>query len=380
MLALLVSASLSEAAPRRVLVIALVSPGKGEDEAVEFLRQRLKADPPPGGEVQLVVLDGSVEETTGLQMAQEVLRHLPAAAVVGGSENMARALRDLAPTLPVVFDAFQDPRRACAAERLDRPGGNATGTFTMSENGGKMAEMLLMAYPALKHLVVLLDEEERGQQPCPQPFPPRPAGERCQAGWVTQPERLNRLIAVEQFAALTANPAIDLRYWRVCQVADLSALAAQGPPRDAGLIVPMRDRFYFQADALVRQVRLLRWPAAYQGARFAYRGGLMALNDLVLIPDILAAEWNLLRQILAGRPAGSLPVEQPRSQELVFNRAAARQAHLVPSARFLRRVDRFIDRPQGAAAVAATAAAPASSPSTTPPPPAATASTVASRR
>jgi len=347
LLATLAGASLSEAAPRRVLAIHTEAPGAGT-AWIDQIRQRLATNPPPGAEVQLLVLNWPLEGTTSAEMTQAVLQHLPLDVVVGTDEDVAVALRSLAPQLPVVFDAYQDPRRSCAVELLDRPGGNATGTFAIAEAGGKMAELLLQAYPAVKHVVVLLDEEERGQQPCPHAFPPQPPGVRCQPGWVTETALLHRLIAVEQFSGVAQSPAIDIRYLRICQASDLAAWASATPARNTGLVVPMRDSFYYQADALVQHINRLQWPAIFPGTRFTKRGGLMALSPLVEASTLAASQWNLVRQILMGRPAGSLPVEQPRAQELIFNRATARQKNLVPSHGFLRRVDRFVDTPEGA--------------------------------
>lgn len=354
----LAASALPPAARQRVLVMSTPP-----EQAQDLLAQQLASGLAAAGEnVEVVRVAWPADTNVDAEVARRLLKHGPADLVVGVSLELAKELQRQAPHMPLLFDAFNDPRRSCVVESLDKPGKNATGTFVLGQEGEKMTDVLLAAFPQLQQVVFLVTDEELGQQPCPNEFLPRPADHRCVSGWVDDLAEQQRL-AVPPDAAEWARPGapVSFRFWRVCSAPDIVGLSALAQQPQTGVVVLMRDVFYFNHEMLVKALNETRKPAVYLGSRFVDVGGLMALNPKLANPN--ATTLRMARLILHGRQPATLPVSTPRSNIIVFNRAAARAAGLVPSVSFLRRVEAFVETP----------------PAGRSPPPATTASQVAGR-
>ncbi|HSI56903.1 MAG TPA: hypothetical protein VLA16_05060 [Ideonella sp.] len=342
--AALAGAAVQPAARQRVLVMS-TPPEQVQDRLAETLAQGLAA---AGDRAEVVRVGWPADTSSEAEVARHLLKHGPADLVVGVSLEVAKEVQRQAPGMQMLFDAYNDPRRSCVVESLDKPGKNATGTFVLGQEGDKMTDLLLAAFPRLRQVVFLVTDDELGQQPCPNEFAPRPADHRCRPGWVDDAAEQRRL-AVAPDAGDWARPGepIAFRFWRVCSVPDIVALGALASQPQTGVVVLMRDLFYYQRELLVKTLNETRKPTVFLGSIFVTAGGLMALHPK--LPDTELTTLRLTRLILHGRPAGSLPVSTPRSNAIVFNRAAARRAGLVPSVSFLRRVDSFVEYAPGSA-------------------------------
>ena len=93
------------------------------------------------------------------ELAAELLRSKVDVIFAPGSD-VARAFRDAAPTVPVVFVVSDDPVATGLVQSFARPGGLFTGISLMSpELGGKRLEYLKVAVPALRRVAVLYDKK-----------------------------------------------------------------------------------------------------------------------------------------------------------------------------------------------------------------------------
>jgi putative ABC transport system substrate-binding protein len=134
-----------------------VCPTRCEGEGYDAFRQGLR-------DLELVEGPNLVVDVRGAEGQPD---HLPAlvAELVAGKPDVivavapqpARAAKDGAGTIPVVFVAVADPVASGLAQSLARPGGNVTGLSTVVSGGfmGKLLQLLKEAVPTASRIAVL---------------------------------------------------------------------------------------------------------------------------------------------------------------------------------------------------------------------------------
>ena len=219
----------------------------------------------------------------------------PPSAVVCATAACASTFAEVTHTVPIVFSAYSDPVADGFAESLARPGRNLTGTTSYLPVEAKQMEALKQAFPALRSVLILEDEET----------PMRP----------DQQERLR-----------TAAEAAGMRSSR-CTISPAARdFALQRCGRlagDSGIYVPISNAFFKRASELAAAVGHLGRPAIYEFAGYVRAGGLFTLepkrrptyDDLAYLVD----------QILKGTPPAVLPIVRPRETRIVINRRTMEQ-------------------------------------------------------
>jgi putative tryptophan/tyrosine transport system substrate-binding protein len=255
---------------------------------------------------------GAYDRLSGL--ATELLRLNMDVIVVDGTAA-AKACKDAATTIPIVFALAVDPVANGLAKSFAHPGGNFTGlTMTVGyELAGKRLELLKDMTQALSRVAVLSNPDN----PTYKPF-------------LHDTERAATALGLEVRAFGVRGPA-DLP----------DAFAAIVDWRADGLVTLTDGMLFTQRDRVAELALKNKLPAVYSDAEFAGAGGLASYG--ASLPDLFRRAASYVDKILKGAKPGDLPIEQPTKFELVINLKAARALGLTISREFQLRADEVIE-------------------------------------
>jgi len=246
-------------------------------------------------------------------LAAELVKDRVAVIMAAGAEPPALAAKAATSTIPIVF-VGGDPIKAGLVASLNRPGGNATGVYNLTnELVAKRLGLMHELFPGATLFGVLLDPKF--------PSTERQAAEmRAAASTIDQPLTfLNASTDAELDAALAA-----LRQQRV------TAMVLLGNP--------FFDTNRNKIIAFAAQQKL---PAMYHFREYVVDGGLMSygtsLGEAYREVGVYAAK------ILNGAKPSDLPVLQSTKFELVINLKTAKTLGLTIPASFLSLADELID-------------------------------------
>jgi putative tryptophan/tyrosine transport system substrate-binding protein len=244
------------------------------------------------------------------ELAAELLRSKVDVIFAPGSD-VARAFRDAAPTVPVVFVVSDDPVAAGLVQSFARPGGLFTGISLMSpELGGKRLEYLKVALPALRRVAVLYDKEH----------------EFYLAQMRSPAERLEVTLLPIEFSGVPDFPG---------------AFAAATRERAQAMFVAPNRFTLFYASRLAELSIQHRIPAISAYDVFANAGGLLSYGPIQ--DDAVARAAALIDRILKGAKPAELPVEQPPRVGLVVNKRTAKALGIEIPPGLLLQADRVIE-------------------------------------
>jgi len=288
----------------------------------------------PGGEAEIVAFE---DELKGLGWApgrnlmvdirwpgadlEDVRRFAKDIAASGPDLVLSRAtpatlaVRQEAPSLPIVFVLVAEPIASGVVQSLARPGGNVTGFSNFEGSiGAKWLELLKEISPSLARVAVL-------HNPRTAPFA---------SMFVRSVETAARTLGVEVVPMPVADDA-GLE----------SAVAAMTLSPGGGLI-GIADTFVSdRRDLIVELAARHRLPAVYANRSFTPSGGLMAFA--ADYPDLFRRAASYVDRILNGAKPGDLPVQQPTKFELSINMTAARALGLTVPQSLLARADEVIE-------------------------------------
>jgi putative ABC transport system substrate-binding protein len=230
--------------------------------------------------------------------------------VVGST--LARAARDAAPQLPIVFVTPGDPVAAGLVASLARPGGNMTGlTFEYPELSGKRLELLREVAPNARRVLALYDARDAS---------PRQG------------------VAAARAAASTLGLTLVDRDVRD---ADGITRALKGlDDIDALLGVPggVISGHY---EAMIRAANAKRLPTVFYARTPSTRDALLTYGASDI--EVARQAARVVDKILKGANAGDLPVERPTKLTLVINLKTAKALGLTVPAALLLRADQVLE-------------------------------------
>jgi putative ABC transport system substrate-binding protein len=256
--------------------------------------------------------DNSGERLRGA--AAELVR-LKVDVLVTSTDQGVAAAKQQTQTIPIVMANSTDPVGTGFVKSLARPGGNITGHSGMSpELSAKRLELLKEVVPGLARVAVLWNPEIRGAV-------------------LDYRETEN--------AARSLN--LVLQSIEVTRVADLDrAMSAATAGRAQALVVPpISPMAYANRAEIAAFAQRNRLPTMFGTRTYAEAGGLIAYGHNVLAQWRRAATY--VDKILKGARPADLPVEQPRTFELVINLKTARALGLTIPPAVLRRADHLIE-------------------------------------
>jgi putative tryptophan/tyrosine transport system substrate-binding protein len=235
----------------------------------------------------------------------------------GGSTVAALAAKQATRTLPIVFASVADPVASGLVTSLARPGGNVTGlSGVAAQLFGKRLELLTQAVPGVSRVAVL--------------WLPGALGERTDKDMLKEAEAAARALGVRlQFVGARGPADID------------RAFSDMTMARAGALTVLPSNVFLREHRRLVDLAARHRLPAVYSWREVVDAGGLMSYGASRTDSSRRAATY--VDKILKGAKPADLPVERPRTFELVINLKTAKTLGLTIPQSVLGRADHIIE-------------------------------------
>jgi putative ABC transport system substrate-binding protein len=257
--------------------------------------------------------DGVFERNSAL--AEDLARRQVAVLVTAGNLSSALAAKAATTTIPIVFNTGVDPVQAGLVSSINRPGGNATGVFSLTADLlGKMMRLLHELVPNARTIGVLENPLERTS--------------------ITADEDVQRAGAATlglQIRALHAENDAEIE----------STFVKLAQDRPDALLIPTTPLFLSRAGHIVELVGRLALPAIYGRRPYAEAGGLMSYGD-----DIVSGYHQMgvyTGRILKGEKPADLPVVLAEKFELVINLKTAKTLGLTVPPTLLAIADEVIE-------------------------------------
>jgi len=231
--------------------------------------------------------------------------------VASGTPSVLPA-RDAAGQTPVVFVATVDPVATGLVASLARPGGNITGTTSISGDIiAKRLQLVRELLPNLATIPILVRESS--------PTTPQYAAESRNAA---------RSLGVELRILSERNPS------------DLDGLFAA--LRGSSALIVADDAEFTARRAEIAELALKNQIATVSGLReMVEAGGLLAYG--ASFGELYRRAASQVHKILQGVPPGDLPVEQPTKFEFILNLKTAKALGLTIPPALLARADEVIE-------------------------------------
>ena len=225
------------------------------------------------------------------------------------------ALKDATKTIPIVFFIAGDPVALGLARSMSRPGGNLTGTTTITlEVGSKWLELLHEIAPAATTFALLLN-------------PTSPTLAELQTKDLRSAAR-NLGLEIELFNASSDNE-ID------------AVFATLAQRRLGGLVIGSDSFFYTRTQNLAALALRHKVPAIFGFREFAMAGGLMSYGANLIDQHHTLGVY--VGRILKGEKPADLPIQQSVKVELIVNLKTARRLGLTVPLPLLGRADEVIE-------------------------------------
>jgi putative ABC transport system substrate-binding protein len=245
-----------------------------------------------------------------------VVREITAARpeVVVTQEFTTLAMLRSQSTLPVVFGFSGDPVDAKLVQSLARPGTNYTGmSYLASELVGKRIEFLKEALPHVRRIAILARPQHPGEH-------------RERAASEEAAQKLGLTVA----------------YFPIQEVAEIDrAFGTMRQERCDAVVIFPDYTLFVNRDRLARLAIETRLPAISGWPSFAERG--LLFNYGPNLRDLYRGLARYVNRILRGAKPEDLPVEVPRTVELVVNTRTAQTLGLKIPPSILLRADRVIE-------------------------------------
>lgn len=234
--------------------------------------------------------DGDAERLPVLagELVQRKVQILVTHAVAG-----AKAARQATSTIPIVLTDIADAVAAGVVGNLARPGGNLTGsTFQAPQLSVKRLELLKAALPKLARAALLIN-----------------------------PTTSSAAVVYEETGNAARSMGVELLPFEARRAADFApAFAAMAKSQAQAVLVQDHPLFTPQREALVSLAESHRLPLAGY-TEFAESGGLIGYG--VNFIELYRRAAYFIDRIFKGANPGDLPMEQPRTFELVLNEKTA---------------------------------------------------------
>lgn len=226
----------------------------------------------------------------------------------------ARAAKDAASTIPVVFVTGADPVAAGLVASLARPGSNLTGIAILAgELAPKRLELLAELVPTAKNIALLINPNNV-----------------TDAGVAKEVEEAVRARGFRlQIVKAASQPDID------------AVFSALGEAHAGALLVSPNSFFTSRREQITALALRARIPTIYRDRQSVIAGGLISYG--INIAAAYRQAGIYAGKILKGARPADLPVQQPSTFELVVNLKTAKALGLTVPPSILARADEVIE-------------------------------------
>jgi len=247
-------------------------------------------------------------------LAAELVR-LKVDVVVASATPAAVAAKNATGTVPIVAVSLTHPVELGLVASLARPGGNVTGvSYSVGPDiFGKDLELLKEVVPRVRRVAVLSNSDS----------PARPL-----------------TIRNVQDAARSLGLQLQLLEARGPEGFD-GAFAAMAKERVGALLVVQDPAFIPHRARLIDLAQQNRLPSIFTQREDAEAGGLMSYGPS--LSDLYRRAGTYVDKILKGAKPGDLPVQQPKTFELIINLKTAKALDLTIPPSLLQRADQVIE-------------------------------------
>jgi putative ABC transport system substrate-binding protein len=246
------------------------------------------------------------------QLVREIVEAKP--EVVVTHEFATLGMLRFSKGIPVVFGFSGDPVEAKLVKSLARPDTSFTGiTYLASALVGKRIEFLKEALPGIQRIGILARPQHPG-------------------------EHLERTASEDAARQL----GLSVSYFPITAVAQIEPAFAGMREAKCDALVVFPDAIMYRNRELISQLAAVaRLPAVSGWSSFADSG--LLFNYGPNLREIYVRLASYVDRILRGTPPGALPVDLPRSIELVVNLRTARALGIKIAQPVLVRADRVIE-------------------------------------
>jgi putative ABC transport system substrate-binding protein len=247
------------------------------------------------------------------ELARDLVQRQVAVIVATGGRASALAAKAATTRTPIVFSAATDPVQLGLVASLNRPGGNATGVFILT-NALEAKRLGLLHEMVPSGTIALLVN-------------PQTPGAQTQ---LSEAQSAARTLS-RQTVVLKASNDHDLD----------TAFAALAELPDRALLVAADPFFNTRREKLIEPAARHAVPAIYEFRDYAAAGGLMSYG--ISLADAYFQVGIYTGRILRGEKPTDLPVQQPTKFELVLNLKTARSLGLTVAPTLLVAADEVIE-------------------------------------
>jgi len=267
-----------------------------------------------GRNVRMDLRWGSGDSNRIGALAQKLIGLQPDIILTNGFPATVAVQRETR-TIPIVFANVGDPVANGTVMRLDRPGGNTTGSaFSEAPLGGKWLELLSEVAPGLRRAAIMFDSEVAPRRSLFMPS----------------------LVTAAQSLKVMLTPAPVRSDVEI----ETAIMALGGEPGGGLVVVPDLFTASHRAPIILAAARN-NVPAVYGLSAFATDGGLLSYGSDVTDTFRRAAAY--VDRILRGAKPADLPVQLPTKFQMVLNLKTAKALGLNVPRSLLARADEVIE-------------------------------------
>ncbi|MFN7709823.1 MAG: ABC transporter substrate-binding protein [Holosporales bacterium] len=249
-----------------------------------------------GRNLKVIYQSASGNPTTAAQIAQQFVGLKPDVIFAISTPSAQTVQSASRGTIPMVFAAISDPQKADIVDSEQKPGRNTTGVTDRAPLT-KQLQFVRDVMPQLKKLAFLYNPGED-----------------------------NSVAALQVFKDLAKASGIELKVYAASKTAEVSAAARRALEECEAVFVPTDNTIASAFEAVVKTAQGLRKPVFASDTILVGKGAVAMIGQDYT--HIGREAGMLLSRVLAGEPAGSIPVVEPGLYELAINKKAAEAARV----------------------------------------------------
>jgi len=247
-------------------------------------------------------------------LAMDLVRQRVAVIAALGGQASALAAKAATSTIPVVFDAGEDPVKLGLVASFSKPGGNVTGiNILTNEIEAKRLGLLHELIPTALTIAMIGHPDTRAND-----------------------------VVLEDLQTAASALGLKLQILKVRSVLEIdNAFASFNQRRPDALLVMANAFFNSRRNQIVQLAAHQAIPAIYENRLFAMVGGLISYG--IDLSEVYRQAGIYTGKILNGAKPADLPVMQPTKLELVINLQTAKELGITVSPQLLARADEVIE-------------------------------------